>query len=61
MGTRRKIKIVAEEVFGLSLIGYLILVIGEKLQPGLVYDYFNPDWLVLVILFSGVGLTLVRE
>lgn len=58
---REKLHIVSEEVFQISLCGYLLLLLLETIQEGFVSTFFNLYYLLAVIVISGIGMVLLEK
>jgi hypothetical protein len=53
------LKIICQEVFQVSLGGYLILLVAETIRSGFVSNFFDLNILLVVILVSGIGDALI--
>lgn len=49
-----KVGIVINELFQVSLVTYLILLLWETLDRGAVSNVFNLNWLLVIVLVSGI-------
>lgn len=43
-----------QSIFRVSLITFLILFLVEYLEPGFVTNWFNPVWLLIITIVSGI-------
>lgn len=55
------INIVSKELFQVSLITYLLLLLAETVKTGFVSLFFNLNWLLMVVLLSGIGMVLTTD
>ncbi len=53
--------IIGHELFQSSLITYLLLTLAESLKDGYVSNFFNLNYLLLVVLVTGVAMVLTDE
>jgi hypothetical protein len=51
--------ILSKEVFQVTLITYLILLLLENLQTGFVSNFIDLNWLLPIILISGIAMALL--
>ena len=58
---RITVHIVAREFFQVSLVTYLLLTLAETLDTGFVSNFFNLNWLLLVVMATGVAMVLSEE
>lgn len=58
--TKNNLSIVFEEVFNTTLLGYLIFILVETISAGFVNNYFNLNYLLAVVVMSGIGLVLTK-
>jgi hypothetical protein len=56
-----KVHLVSQEFFQYSLITYLILLFAETIKEGFVSFFFDPNILLVVVLFSGVVMVLTHH
>jgi hypothetical protein len=56
---KAKIGIIAEELFQFSLITYLILLLAETVKEGFVTFFFDLNYLLVVVLVSGILMALL--
>lgn len=54
-----KIGIIIDELFKFSLITYLILILAETVKVGFVSFYFDLNYLLLVVLVSGIIIAIL--
>jgi len=47
-----------QSIFKLSFCIFLILLLAELVEPGFVSNWFNPVWLLMIALFSGIVLVV---
>jgi hypothetical protein len=52
--------VVAKEFFQVSLVTYLLLTLAETLKEGFVSNFFNMNYLLVVVLVTGVGMVLTE-
>ena len=57
---KEHLNIVGREFFQVSLVTYLGLTLGETLRPGFVSNFFNLNYVLLVVLVSGVVMVLTE-
>ena len=55
---KSNIGIVATELFQVSLVAYLILLLLESISPGFVSDFFNLSFLLWAVILSGIVMVL---
>lgn len=56
-----RIAIIVGELFQVSLLMYLVLVLAETVKGGFVSSYFNLNYLLGVVLISGVLMVLTSD
>ncbi len=44
----------AAAVFRVSLVAFLLLLVIDFLEPGFVSNWFNPLWVLLLVVVSGI-------
>jgi hypothetical protein len=54
------INIVGREFFQVFLVTYLLLTLAETFREGFVSNFFNMNWLLLVVLVSGIMMVLTE-
>lgn len=54
------ISIIGQEVFQASLVTYLLLTLAETFREGFVSNFFNMNYLLLVVLVIGVAMVLTE-
>lgn len=59
--SKRGWSIIAREVFQVSLVTYLILLILESIKSGFVGNFVNINYLLPVILISGIAMTVLAD
>jgi hypothetical protein len=52
--------IVAKEFFQVSLVTYLLLTLAETVHEGFVSNFFNMNYLLMVVLITGVAMVLTE-
>ena len=57
---KQPVHIVGREFFGVALVTYLGLTLVETLLPGAVSNFFNLNYLLLVVLVTGVAMVLTE-
>jgi hypothetical protein len=57
---KNNINIVGREFFQVFLVTYLLLTLAETWRQGFVSNFFNMNWLLLVVLVSGVAMVLTE-
>ena len=55
---KNKIGIIGKELFEVSLMAYLILLVLESVKKGFVSNFFNLNVLLLLVLISGILMVL---
>ncbi|MDB5178660.1 MAG: hypothetical protein JWN01_603 [Patescibacteria group bacterium] len=50
----------SREFFQVSLVTYLLLTLAEALKEGFVSNFFNMNYLLLVVLLAGVAMVLTE-
>ncbi|MBW3538351.1 hypothetical protein KY386_02570 [Candidatus Parcubacteria bacterium] len=60
MKARLYANIVAREFFQTALVTYLLLTLAETLREGFVSNFFNMNYLLLVVLVTGVVMVLTE-
>jgi hypothetical protein len=55
---REHVFLAGREFFQNALVAYLLLVVAETLKEGVVSNFFNLNWLLGVVLVSGVVMVL---
>lgn len=58
---KEQINILVTEIFNMGFITYILLIIGEGLNTGLVSDYFNFHIILAVVVASGVIKVLTED
>jgi hypothetical protein len=56
----RSVYIVAREFFQVSLVTYLLLTLAETLKTGFVSNFFNLNYLLIIVLVTGVAMVLTE-
>lgn len=59
-GWRQAVNIIGKEFFQVALVTYLLLTLAETLREGFVSNFFNMNYLLLVVLVSGVAMVLTE-
>jgi hypothetical protein len=54
------INIVGREFFQVFFVTYLLLTLAETFREGFVSNFFNMNWLLLVVLVSGIMMVLTE-
>jgi hypothetical protein len=60
MSITTTINIVGREFFQVFLVTYLLLTLTETWRQGFVSNFFNMNWLLLIVLVSGVAMVLTE-
>jgi hypothetical protein len=60
-GLRLNTNIAAREFFQTSLVTYLVLTLAETLKTGVVSNFFNMNYLLLVVLVTGLAMVLTES
>ena len=58
---KQNINIAGREFFQTSLVTYLILTLAETLRAGTVSNFFNMNYLLLVVLITGLAMVITEE
>jgi hypothetical protein len=58
--SRSNINIIGREFFQVSLVTYLLLTLTEAIQEGFVSNFFNMNYLLIVVLITGVAMVLTE-
>lgn len=57
---REPTNVVSREIFQVSLVTYLILTLAETLKPGYVSNFLNMNYVLGVVLVTGVAMVLTE-
>ncbi len=57
--TKNNLKIIFNEIFQISLSGYLIFIVIELLKEGFITNFFNINFLLLTVVVSGIGMSIL--
>lgn len=60
MSMKQTINIASREFFQTSLVTYLLLTLAETLSEGFVSNFFNMNYLLLVVLVTGIVMVLTE-
>lgn len=60
MSAKQNMNIASREFFQTSLVTYLLLTLAETLSEGFVSNFFNMNYLLLVVLVTGVVMVLTE-
>ena len=60
MSMKQAVNISSREFFQTSLVTYLLLTLAETLSEGFVSNFFNMNYLLLVVLVTGVVMVLTE-
>jgi hypothetical protein len=58
---REDINKISIEFFTVSAITYLLLTIAETLRPGTISNFFDLNWLLLIMVITGAAMVLTSQ
>lgn len=61
MKLTRTVNLISKEAFQVFLVTYLLLTLTETVKTGFVSNFFNMNYLLLVVLVAGVAMVLTEE
>lgn len=51
---KKYLVLINQEIFQVSLLIYLVIILVENFQKGVVSDFFNFNWILWIVIISGI-------